>query len=83
MVVLSTSETLGLECVPEDIRQGRSALLTGESQPQAVAGGSLNDVEREMIRRTLIDVGGNKSLASKKLGISRRTLYRKIEEYQL
>ncbi|OQA51828.1 MAG: global DNA-binding transcriptional dual regulator Fis [Candidatus Omnitrophica bacterium ADurb.Bin292] len=36
-----------------------------------------------MIRETLKETRGNKSKAAEKLGISRRTLYRKIEEYQL
>lgn len=83
MVVLSNVERLGWEQLPEDIRQpgGGASLLKQGSD--ALASGNLNDVEREMIRRVLNDSAGNKSLAAKKLGISRRTLYRKITEYQL
>jgi DNA-binding NtrC family response regulator len=44
-------------------------------------GTSLRDVERELILRTLAFVGGNKTQAARVLGISPRTLYRKLDEY--
>ncbi len=40
----------------------------------------LRDIEREVIRHTLERAGGNKSLASKLLGIGLRTLQRKVKE---
>lgn len=44
---------------------------------------SLQDIERVMIRRGLERFGGSKRKAAKSLGISERTLYRKIKEYDL
>ena len=44
---------------------------------------NLSDMEKEYIAKALEEVRGNKSLAAKKLGISRRTLYRKIAEYKI
>lgn len=44
---------------------------------------SMDDVERDHIKRILILTNGNKTLAAKKLGIGLTTLYRKIELYQL
>ncbi len=44
---------------------------------------SLEDVERFMINRTLESYNGSKRKAAKALGISERTLYRKIKEYDL
>ncbi len=91
MIVLSQGDTLNLASVPEDIRQNKlaypllSALPAGD-QPGAVspmASAQLEDMEKEFIRAKLQEAGGNKSLAAKKLGISRRTLYRKIEGYKL
>ena len=41
------------------------------------------DVERALITNTLRDVGGNRERASQLLGISTRTLYRKIKTYGL
>jgi DNA-binding NtrC family response regulator len=40
-------------------------------------------VEREMIKKTLQHVGGNRKKAAKLLGIGERTLYRKIQMYGL
>ncbi len=50
---------------------------------QVEVGTSLRDMEREMIQRTLVKVGGNKTKAAEILRIGTRTLYRKIEEYGL
>ena len=47
------------------------------------AGESLSDVERDHIVRTLEQVHGNKSLAARALGLSRRRLYRLIERHGL
>jgi len=44
-------------------------------------GRSLKEVEKEMILRTLREVGGNRTHAAKILGISRRTLQLKIKGY--
>jgi two-component system response regulator HydG len=43
--------------------------------------GSLMDVEREAIVRTLKSAGGNKSEAARRLGITRRTLHKKLKQY--
>ena len=43
--------------------------------------GSLKDMEREMILRTLREVDGNKSRAAKMLGVSVRTKRNKLGEY--
>lgn len=40
-------------------------------------------LERTLIERTLAETAGNQSAASKKLGIHRNTLQRKMVEFQL
>ncbi|MDE3153726.1 MAG: sigma-54-dependent Fis family transcriptional regulator [Acidobacteriota bacterium] len=55
---------------------GRSALATPAPE-------SLQDAEREHIRRILQDAGGNKAAAARKLGVSRRSLYRHLERLDL
>jgi two-component system response regulator HydG len=41
---------------------------------------TLDQLEKEYIRKVLIEVGGNKSKAAEILGLDRKTLYRKLEE---
>ena len=43
----------------------------------------LSDLERETIRQALERKGGNRKAAAAELGLSERTLYRKIKEYEL
>ena len=55
----------------------RSTLNSQPSSP------NLEDTQRETILRVLAQCNGNRKLAAEKLGISERTLYRKIKEYNL
>jgi DNA-binding NtrC family response regulator len=40
-------------------------------------------MEKQLIQSALIKYAGNRRMAAKVLGISERTLYRKITDYQL
>jgi DNA-binding NtrC family response regulator len=44
---------------------------------------SMKDLERRTVERALRESGGNRRLAARALGISERTLYRRIKEYGL
>lgn len=62
--------------------------LVSEVRPMAVAEpvgaagiGRLEEIEREMIQRTLEAEKGNISAAARRLGISRNTLYRKLGRF--
>ena len=48
-----------------------------------LAGQPLKEIERQAILETLKMTGGNKAEAAKRLGISRRALYDKIEKYRV
>jgi len=54
-----------------------------EEQPQPPVSVSLEDTNRELIKEALERSGGNRKVAAAQLGISERTLYRKIKEYGL
>jgi DNA-binding NtrC family response regulator len=45
--------------------------------------GRIDDLEREAIAQALADTRGNKKEAARRLGISRRALYRRIEKFAL
>lgn len=57
-------------------REGRAA-LTGELT--FPLGTSLQEIEAEVIRKTLAAMDGDKALAAKVLGINLRTIYRKLQ----
>ncbi len=79
MVVLTRNERLGVRDVPAYIREE-----AGDSAPPPRDGAySLETAERELIERALKANGGNRTKAAEELGISRRTLHRKLNEYGL
>jgi two-component system, NtrC family, response regulator HydG len=57
------------------------APLVGQPSSPDDSSSSLEAVERETILRTLEAAGGNKSEASRRLGITRRTLHQKLRKY--
>ncbi len=80
MVVVSAKEILDVEDIPDHILQ-RSTEVT--LSPNLVAGMTVEEAERELIKSTLATVGGNREEAAKMLGIGERTLYRKLDRYGL
>jgi len=60
-----------------------SEYATEVSVPSPPEGKTLEEVERFMINMALEQFNGSKRKAAKSLGISERTLYRKIKEYDL
>lgn len=79
IVVLSRKEVIELSDLPLEI-QGSKAR---ENLPRFRPGMTLADLEREAIQHCLWQTGGNRQRTAKLLGISTRTLLRKIQEYQL
>lgn len=77
MVVLSRSHIIELKDVPPEIRNARGAEDAGNIRQ----GASLKDVNKHMILAAIEANGGNRSLAARRLGISRRTLHRKLKEF--
>jgi len=82
MVVLAgDSDKLTVEDLPPDIH--RPSGETSEAGTNALAGLSMEEAEKRLIRDTLKLVAGNREQAATMLGIGERTLYRKIKEYHL
>lgn len=73
-VVLGTGEDLTVADLPASIRNSRHP-GTGGGDPSEM---TLAQTEAMMIGRVLEECAGNRTLAAKKLGISRRTLHRHL-----
>lgn len=83
MVVLSRGERLTVRDVPVNIREAVRASATPKKlYDDAIADGSLADMERRKIFAALQKHGANRTQAALELGISRRTLHRKLREYK-
>ena len=78
-VVLARGTAIGVRDLPVNVRTGQEA-VDGN-----VLGGELTvrEAEKQLIIRALKENGGNRSAAARKLGMSRRTLHRKLHVYQL
>jgi len=79
MIVVTTDPVLDTDDLPDHILPGETAAI---EQP-ALAGISIAEAERQLIRNTLAMVNGNRVEAARILGIGERTLYRKLKEYGL
>jgi DNA-binding NtrC family response regulator len=80
-IALTGGETIGLDDLPEKVRSfQRSHVLVASDDPTELV--PLEEVERRYILRVLESVGGSKTLAARVLGIGRKTLYRKLEQYR-
>lgn len=76
----------GDRITPRDLPpQIRSAAPAEPSFQQMLAKDDLTvkEAEKQLIIRALKETGGNRTLAAKKIGLSRRTLHRKIQAYKL
>ncbi len=73
----------GLEITPDLLPQPAQTQADGPSVLRIPIGTAIKDVEREMIVRTLDANRGNKNRTARQLGISRRSLYNKLERYQI
>ncbi|UCG27011.1 MAG: helix-turn-helix domain-containing protein, partial [Bacteroidales bacterium] len=69
----------------EDFQLAVQQVKDDEAAKQPVRGSArtLEEVEKEEIIRAIHDCEGNMSMAAEVLGISRATLYRKINKYNI
>jgi two-component system response regulator AtoC len=79
-IALTQHERIVAEDLPETVRAHRRShvLIAGDDPSELVP---LSEVERRYVLRVLEAVGGNKTSAAQILGVTRKTLYRKLEEY--
>src|SRR5438105_8124186 len=84
-VVMATGNKITPRDLPTALRQAAGASLPRGISPSKAFGEKsspldLHETERKLILQALATTNGNVTAAAKKLGISRRTLHRKINE---
>ena len=78
---------IGAECLPPEILKNTkfeaASRAAAKEEPPKGEPLSLKEIEKQAIEEALKRHGGNRAAAAKELGIGVKTVYRKIEEYQI
>lgn len=98
LALMSTSRVVSVEDFPEDFVEdlkpkcdapppaptraasGRSVQFGASTGPDQIS--RLDETERRVIQQAVAASGGNMSVAAEKLGVSRSTIYRKLQHYK-
>jgi DNA-binding NtrC family response regulator len=75
---LSQGDVVRADDLPTQVRERRPTDMLAAAVARRL---SLAELEREYIERVLEEEAGNKTRAAQRLGLDRKTLYRKLDEY--
>jgi DNA-binding NtrC family response regulator len=78
-VVLSRGEKIAARDLPASVRAER--LEEAKNPPPSAL--TVPEAEKQLMARALQETGGNRTLAARKIGMSRRTFHRKLHIYHL
>lgn len=81
-VVMCSSAKIGVRDLPASVRR-QTPLLREDNRFREPDGLNLHQTERALIFRALEESGGNRTEAAQSLGISRRTLHRRLKELNI
>ena len=76
-VVLDSDGVVGIDDLPQTVSSGAKT----QGTIAIPVGSSMAEAERRLILATLAHSGDDKALAASILGVGRRTIYRKLDEY--
>jgi len=79
-MVLAEGEVLTERDLPDRISEGLQATASPKEIPTGL---TMEELERLAITKALDQFGGNRTHAANRLGISVRTLQRKLRQYEL
>lgn len=89
-VVLCRGDRISLRDLPPSVRNAPAAApiaatvpQTGDAQGRIPGEMTVKEAERQLIMRALRETRGNRTLAAQKVGMSRRSLHRKLHTYNL
>ena len=81
-VVLCRGEKISARDLPPSVRGGSGG--RGDETPLFARNDlTVKDAEKQLIIRALKETNGNRTLAARKVGMSRRTFHRKLHTYHL
>ena len=85
LIVFNSTPEITIEDLPENIRdfvpEAPVQKLLANTEQKQLASDNINEQEHALILKVLEECGNNRTLAAEKLGISRRTLQRRLKEY--
>jgi Ni,Fe-hydrogenase maturation factor len=81
MVVMSRGDRLTLRDVPMTIRAGADLTKISVVRPGVTM--TVEEAERQLIVQALREMNGNRTRAANRIGMSRRTMHRKLKKYGL
>jgi two-component system, NtrC family, response regulator HydG len=76
-ITLTPNDIISPEDLPTPLSQEEDEISTAKALQEKY---TVDQLEKEYIKRVLIEAGGNKSKAAQILGLDRKTLYRKLQE---
>src|SRR5262245_37777007 len=82
-MVLASKEGITAECLPPEVSKRETQARTVVAKPAVQGTASLADLEREQILATLDKVNWHRGKAAGLLGITPKTLYRKLRSYNI
>ena len=83
-VVLCRGEWIGTRDLPSSVRTPSVEAVAPETRQVLGTGRvTLREAERQLLIHALEECEGNRTEAARKLGVSRRTLHRKLHEFEL
>ena len=84
-VVLCRGDKITARDLPPVVRAGAAGTSGGGSPTRALARSdvTIKEAEKQLIARALRETDGNRTLAARKIGMSRRTFHRKLHEHHL
>ncbi|WP_037372761.1 sigma-54-dependent transcriptional regulator [Anaerovorax odorimutans] len=81
-VVISSGSRINIDCLPVEIRESdKNYVDFDDGEP--LLNTAIDTKEKEVIQKALQECNGNKTKAALALGISRRSLHRKLQKYEM
>jgi two-component system response regulator AtoC len=82
-VVLCRGERISARDLPASVRAGAANATADPQRMLARNDLTVKEAEKQLLIRALKETKGNRTLAAQKIGVSRRTLHRKLHTYNL